>query len=161
MTPREAFKKVLAHEDVYPVPFTIKFTVEAKENWARHLGKKFDPILDTGSYVVASHTNNGWEEIKPNFFRDTFGVVWDKTHDKTLGLVERPPIQEPSLTGFHFPNANNLKVYGFIEDDKKRYPNHYHMVSIGFALFERAWALCGMENLFEWLIHEPDLCMIF
>jgi len=31
MTKKEAIKQVLNHEEIRPVPFSIKFTVEAKE----------------------------------------------------------------------------------------------------------------------------------
>jgi len=65
MTPKEAFKKVLRHEPVHPVPFPIKFTVEAQEKMVARYGKEFDPVRDTGCYVVASHTNSGWEEVRP------------------------------------------------------------------------------------------------
>lgn len=156
MTCKEAFKKVLAHQGVTPVPWSIKFTVEAKARYEAYLGKKIDPIRDLGSYVVASHTNNGWAEVEPGFFRDHFGVVWNKTQDKTLGIVDNPPLKEASFSGYHFPNPDANPVFGFIDADRKKYPDCFHMVSIGFALFERAWALCGMENLFDHLVNEPE-----
>ena len=156
MTHKEAFKKVLARQEVTPVPWTIKFTVEARERFEAYLGKKFDLISDLGSYVVASHTNNGWQEVEPGFFRDQFGVVWNKTQDRTLGVVDNPPLKEPSFSGYHFPDPDSSPVFGFIDADKKKYPDSFHMVSIGFALFERAWALCGMENLFEYFVTEPE-----
>ena len=31
MNYREAFRKVIAHQEVSPVPYSIKFTVEAKQ----------------------------------------------------------------------------------------------------------------------------------
>ena len=51
---------------------------------------------------------------------------------------------------------NDAKGYGFIEQDKEKYPDHFHMVSIGFALFERAWSLVGMEELMMYFITDPD-----
>ena len=92
MSYKTDFIKCLHFEPVFPVPFTVKFTVEAKRNYSRFLGREFDPVLDTGSYVVVSHTNNGWEEIQPGYFRDYFGVVWNKTIDRTLGVVDSPPL---------------------------------------------------------------------
>lgn len=64
MTPKEAFRKVLRHEPVNPVPYSIKFTVEAKEKMVARYGEAFDPVRDTGSYVVASQTNSGWEQVR-------------------------------------------------------------------------------------------------
>jgi uroporphyrinogen decarboxylase len=155
MTYREAFREVLSHREVRPVPYTIKFTVEARERYEKHLGRPFDPVEETGSYVVASHTNNGWEEVKPGYYRDYFGVVWNKTHDRTLGVVDGPPLKGPSLGGFTFPDPGAIPVYDFVREDAKRYPDRFHMLSIGFALFERAWSLVGMENLLLYFMMEP------
>lgn len=155
MNYREAFKQVLAHQEVLPVPYSIKFTEEAKQNMSKVYGPHFDPIIDTGSYVVASHTNSGWTEVQPGHFQDYFGVVWNKTEDKTLGVVDHPPLQGPSFGDFTFPNPDAIPVYSLIEADKKKYPDRFHMVSIGFSLFERAWSLVGMENLMIYLLTEP------
>jgi uroporphyrinogen decarboxylase len=155
MTPSEAVKKVLRHKPVNPVPFSIKFTVEAKEKMVARYGEEFDPVRDTGSYVVASHTNSGWEEVRPGYFKDNFGVVWNKTQDRTLGMVDQTLITEPSLKGFVFPDPDDAPLYRFIEKDKRCYPDHFHMASIGFSLFERAWSLVGMEELMVYLLTEP------
>ncbi len=156
MSKKELFKNALNYQAVSPVPYNIKFTQEAKKNFAEYLGKTFDPVEYTGSYVVASHTNKGWEQIKPGYFKDYFGVVWNKTVDKTLGIVDQPPITTPSFDNFSFPSTDDLPVYRFIEDNNIRYPDHFHMLSIGFMLFERAWSLVGMEQLMIWLMMEPD-----
>lgn len=156
MTYREDFIAAMTHREVQPVPFTVKFTVEAHENWRAHLGRDFDPVADTGSYVVASHTNSGWEQVRPGFFRDYYGVVWNKTHDRTLGIVEDPPLKTPSFDGFRFPDPDAIPVYDFIRRHQQRYPDRFHMVSIGFTLFERAWTLVGMDKLFIYLMLEPD-----
>ncbi len=156
MTCRDAFKKVLRHESVFPVPYSIKFTVEAAKAMNEFYGRAFDEIDDGGSYVVASHTNKGWPEIMPGYFKDYFNVVWNKTVDKTLGIADKPPLETASLKGYHFPDPDGIPVYGIIASDKKRYPDRFHMVSIGFSLFERAWSLTGMENLMIYLMTEPE-----
>lgn len=155
MTRRDAFEAVLSHQEVTPVPYSVKFTVEAYERYAAHLGGDFDPVEDTGSYVVASHTNNGWEEVQPGHFRDYFGVIWNKTRDRTLGVVDNPPLQGASFDGYSFPDPATIPVYDFIGTNAERYPDRFHMVSIGFSLFERAWSLVGMENLLMYFMIEP------
>lgn len=156
MNYREAFKAVVRHREVRPVPYSIKFTVEARERYAAHLGRRFDEVSDTGSYVVASHTNKGWEEVRPGYFKDYFGVIWNKTRDRTLGIVEEPVLRDCTFGSYRFPDPDRIPVYAFIEADKKTYPDRYHMVSIGFSLFERAWSLIGMEELLMGFIEEPE-----
>ena len=156
MTKKESFLQAITFQKVYPVPYVIRFTVEAEENYRNFLGGTFDEILDTGTYVVFSQTNSGWTEVRPGFFRDYFGVVWNKTKDRTLGVVEMPPIEKPSLKDFKFPSTDNLPVYGYIEKNNCNFPDHFHFLSIGFTLFERAWSLIGMENLMMWMLLEPE-----
>ncbi len=155
MSYKTDFIDVIRHREVHPIPFTVKFTVEARQRYAAYLGRDFDPVEDTGSYVVASHTNNGWPEVRPGYFRDYFGVVWNKTIDKTLGVVDDPPLTNPKFGDYLFPDADTIPVYEFIRHNNARYPDRFHMVSIGFSLFERAWSLTGMENLFMYMLTEP------
>jgi uroporphyrinogen decarboxylase len=155
MNKKEAFIKAIAHQEVYPVPYSVKFTVEAKGNFIRYLGREVDLTVYTGNYVVASHTNHGWKEIKPGYFQDYFGVVWNKMVDKTLGVVDNPPLKTASFQGYTFPNPETIPVYRFIEENNQKYPDLFHMASIGFTLFERGWALTGMENLMLYFMLEP------
>ena len=150
------FIQVVQHRDVYPVPFSVKFTEEAKQNYKQFLGRDFDPVKDTGSYVVASHTNNGWEEVKPGYFKDYFGVMWNKTVDKTLGVVDDPPLKEACFGDFRFPDPDQISVYGFIAKNNRESSDRFHMISIGVTLFERAWSLMGMENLMMNMLLEPE-----
>jgi len=155
MTRSEAFREALAHREVRPVPYCIKFTDEAMLNLTHALGRPVDPVEETGNYVVAAHTNHGWEEVKKGYFRDFFGVIWNRTTDRTLGVVDKHPLPKPSLAGFSFPAPGDLQVYHRAQQNRLRYPDHFQMVSIGFALFERAWALTGMEDLLVYMVTEP------
>ncbi len=155
MDHKRAIREVISHRNVRPVPYTIRFTVEAHENIRRYLGKDFDPVTYTGSYVVASHTNHGWEEVRPGYFRDYFGVVWNKTLDRTLGVVEDPPLKDFDFSEFRFPDPDRIPVYRFVKENNLKYPGRFHQLSIGFFLFERAWSLVGMENLMMRMMSDP------
>lgn len=155
MTCKESFIRCLKGEIIDPIPWSVKFTVGALQNYEKYLGRRFDPVADTGTYVVASHTNNGWEEIRPGYFRDYFGVIWNKTLDMSLGVAVAPLISKPTLRNFQFPDPESLPVLSFIRENNSRYPGHFHMLSIGFTLFERAWTLTGMEQLMLWFLTEP------
>jgi uroporphyrinogen decarboxylase len=155
MNKKQALREAIEFKPVFPVPYVIRFTIEAEEKYRIYLDGKFDPVADTGTYAVLSQTNSGWEALRPGFYRDYFGVVWNKTKDKTLGIVEDPPIKKPDLKGFNFPATDSLPVYVYQEENNRLYPDHFHILSIGFTLFERAWSLVGMENLMTWMLTEP------
>jgi uroporphyrinogen decarboxylase len=156
MTKKESFIKAITFQNVSPVPYVIRFTVEAEEKYRKFLGGDFDEVIDTGTYAVFSQTNSGWIEVKKGFFKDYFGVIWNKTKDRTLGIVDKPPIDKPSLKGFKFPSVETLPVYRYINQNNTNFPDHFHFLSIGFTLFERAWSLIGMENLMLWMLLEPE-----
>ncbi len=156
MNKKQAFIDALRYKPVFPVPHVIRFTIEAEEQYSAYKSGNFDPVEDTGTYAIFSQTNSGWEEVRPGFFRDYFGVIWNKTLDRTLGIVEQSPIQSPTLKNFRFPHTGSLPVYQYQVENNRVYPNHFHILSIGFALFERAWSLVGMENLMTWMLLEPN-----
>jgi len=156
MTKKESFIKAITFNSLAQVPFVIRFTIEAEENYRKFLGGTFEEIVDTGTYAVFSQTNSGWKQIRPGFYKDYFGVIWNKTKDRTLGVVDSYPIHKPSLKGFDFPGTDDLPVYEYIDLNNSKYPGHFHFLSIGFALFERAWTLIGIENLMLWMLSEPN-----
>jgi uroporphyrinogen decarboxylase len=156
MNKKQAFIAALRFQPVFPVPFVVRFTVEAEERYTQYKQGRFDPVKDTGSYAVFSQTNHGWKEVAPGYFRDYFGVVWNKTKDRTLGIADNPPIRKPTFRNFRFPSTNSLPVYAFQMENNRNYPDHFHILSIGFTLFERAWSLVGMENLMTWMLLEPE-----
>ncbi len=155
MSFKEDFIKAITHRGVRPVPYSVKFTVEARERMRAYLGHDFDPLEYSGGYVVSSHTNDQWTEVKPGYFRDFYGVVWNKTRDRTLGVVEDRMLKSPTWGGYVFPNPDTLPVYRAIEKNVRRYPDHFQMLSIGFTLFERAWSLVGMQELMMYMMLEP------
>lgn len=156
MTFKDDFRKAITHQEVFPIPYAVRFTVEAKERFSEYIGKSFSTPELTGSYAVYSQTNEGWTEVKPGFFRDYFGVVWNKTVDRTLGVVDDPLLKSPSLGNYKFPDPDDLPVYELIEKNNLKYPDHFHFLSVGFALYERAWSLAGMENLLTYFLMEPE-----
>jgi uroporphyrinogen decarboxylase len=156
MTRKESFIQAITFQHVSPVPYVIRFTVEAEENYRSFLEGTFNEIKDTGTYAVFSQTNSGWTEVEPGYYEDYFGVIWNKTKDSTLGVVDIPPIDRPSLKGFKIPDLGDLPVYRYIEQNNVEFPDHFHFLSIGFTLFERAWSLIGMENLMLWMLLEPE-----
>ena len=46
----------------------------------------------------------GWLADRPGFFRDEWGVVWNRTIDKDIGVVEDYPLQGRSLAGYTLPD---------------------------------------------------------
>jgi len=80
-------------------------------------------------------------------YRDLYGVVWDRTIEKDIGLPEEVVLKEPNLDGYVFPDPLDKRFYEDIPAKIAADPDRFRMFCIGFSLYERAWSLRGIENL--------------
>lgn len=94
-------------------------------------------------------------EIRPNFWRDGFNVVWNRSIDKDIGTVESYQIKERSLKGIHFPNPKDERIYAGLAAFIGKNDQRFRMASVGFALFERSWSLRKMEEILVDMIEAP------
>jgi len=144
---REVIKMVLDGKRPPYTPWSFKFTEEPASALKSFFGTDdldnavYNHILGLGSDI------GFFEEIKPGFFRDVFGVVWDRTIDKDIGNVVGCVLQEATMAGYAFPNPLDERFFVNIETSINKHPDMFRVFQIGFSLFERAWTLRGMENL--------------
>ncbi len=140
------------------VPWSFWFTSEAAEKLCHHYGIKpgeldghvNSHILGLGSQMRA------FEDLGGGRIRDRFGVIWDRSQDKDIGVVEGCQLPEPTLDGYQFPAARDPRLFGPIPGDIAKQPDRFRMFAIDFSLFERAWSLRGMENLLIDFIENPE-----
>ncbi|HML74556.1 MAG TPA: uroporphyrinogen decarboxylase family protein [Anaerohalosphaeraceae bacterium] len=156
LTKREVIKLVLEGKRPPYVPWSFKFTQEAREILAHYYHTQdLDHTVD--NHIVRLGSDIGFfEEIQKDLFQDVFGVVWDRTIDKDIGIVKDPVLHEPVLKGYRFPNPLDARFFSTIESTIARSPDCFRLFEIGFSLFERAWSLRGMEALMMDFIDHPD-----
>ncbi len=156
MTKREVVRRVLAGQRPPYVPWHFQFTKEPWELLVGHFGgaeaaeRAIDNhILELGSAI------GFFEDIGNERLRDVFGVVWDRTVDKDIGIVEGCVLPEPTLAGYTFPDPLDPRFFRDIPAQLAAWPDRFRVFDIGFSLFERAWTLRGMENLMLDFIDHP------
>ena len=149
MTPREVIHAVLRHERPPYVPWSFRFTHEAREKLVAHFGTPdLEPIL--GNHFLELGSDIGFfEALGGERFRDVFGVVWDRSVDKDIGMVEGQVLPEPTLDAYAFPDPRDGRFFADIPQRIARFPDRFRVFCLGFSLFERAWTLRGMENLYR------------
>ena len=57
-------------------------------------------------------------EVRPNFWQDQFGIVWNRTIDKDIGNVAEITLKSPDLGGYTFPTpdyADNAAGYARLD----------------------------------------------
>ena len=156
MTPRDVVRETLAFRRPPYVPWSFRFTKEAREKLELHFGTaEIDPFI--GNHLLELGSDIGFfTDIGNDRFRDVFGVVWDRTIDKDIGNVEGQVLPEPTLAGYHFPDPLDPRFFEDIPERLAKFGDRYRLFCLGFSLFERAWTLRGLEDLYMDFIDNPD-----
>ena len=157
MTKRERVIAALKHKQTDFIPYEINFTVPAHEKMVKFYGDK-DFEQKIGSHIISSYYDGGTAPMpdKPDYFKDDFGVIWNRTVDKDIGNVENIQIAEPEMGNYVFPTVPAQRIRKQCEATLASAGDRFTCASIGFSLFERAWTLLGMENLLMYMITDPD-----
>ena len=147
MTKREVVRAVLEGRRPPYVPWSFGFTHEAAEKLRQHFRTPdLDPFLQ--DHILGLGNGIGFfEDIGRNCVRDVFGVVWDRSVDRDIGIVKGCVLPEPTLRGYEFPDPRAPRFYADIPQSLATRGDRFRVFSIGFSLYERAWTLRGMENL--------------
>ena len=147
MTNRERVRTCLAHRQPDRVPYHIEFTAKAHARMAAYYGDaRFHEKLGNCLTPLSSEPRGSWREVSPDTWEDQFGVRWNRSVDKDIGNVESPPLREPRLAGYQFPDPEDDRCFADIPEKIREQGDLFRVFSIGFSLYERAWTLRGMEN---------------
>ncbi len=156
MTKREIVRMVLdGHRPPY-VPWSFGFTKESEARLRQYLGEiDLEPFL--GNHLVKLGSDIGFfENIGANRVRDVFGVVWDRSVDKDIGITKGCVLGEPTLVGYVFPDPLDPRFFADIPDKLAKYGDRFRVFQVGFSLYERAWTLRGMQNLMMDFYDHPE-----
>jgi uroporphyrinogen decarboxylase len=156
MTKRDVVRKVFAGEKPPYVPWHCQFTQEPWAMLVNHFGGADAAEAAVDNHILELGSAIGFfEDIGHDRLRDVFGVVWDRTVDKDIGIVEGCVLPEPTLKGYRFPNPLDRRFFADIPAKIAKFPDRFRVFYVGFSLFERAWTLRGMENLMLDFIENP------
>ena len=93
------------------VPWHCNFTVEAAGKLRKHFGRDdLEDVLDNHFVKLGSDTSF-FTDLGNHRFRDMFGVVWDRSVDKDIGVVEGCVLPEPTLRGYDFPDPLSRRFF--------------------------------------------------
>jgi len=153
---REVIKLAINGFQVPYVPWHCSFTLKAYDKLAQYFNTK--NVNDAiGNHFLDLGSGKGFfEDIGHNCVRDVFGVVWDRSVDKDIGIVVNPVLPEPMLKKYHFPDPLDKRFFKHIPSRIAQSPDLYRRFLIGFSVYERAWTLRGMENLLMDFYEHPD-----
>ena len=145
MSIRQRTIDAIERRPVDKVPYHIRFTKPAREKMAGFYGDAdFEETLGNCLSVCRARR---FEEIRPNIWQDEFGVPWDRTIDKDIGVVVNTLVTPETLDHYQFPDPDDPTLYTDFEASGNDFGDMLAVAKLSYNLFERAWSLAGMENL--------------
>ncbi|MDR1190713.1 MAG: uroporphyrinogen decarboxylase family protein [Verrucomicrobiales bacterium] len=156
LSPREVVRTAVEFRRPPYVPWSFGFTKEAREKLQAHYGSEDIQPFVNNHFVELGSGIGFFDELGNDRYRDVFGVTWNRSVDKDIGIVEGQALPEPTLSGYQFPDPLSERFFRDIPARLERQPDCYRIFSIGFSLFERAWAMRGLEALYEDLVEQPE-----
>jgi len=156
MYKREVVRLAIEGRKVPYVPWHCDFTVEAADKLRKHFGQDdLEQVLDN-HFVKLGSDIGFFMDLGNCRFRDVFGVIWNRSVDRDIGIVEGCILPEPTLQRYEFPDPLNRRFFEDIPEMISRYEDCFRIFKIGFSLYERAWTLRGMENLMMDFLDHPN-----
>jgi uroporphyrinogen decarboxylase len=156
ISPRERVWQAIRHEQPDIVPYQINATIPARARLEAHFGTAdLDDIL--GNHVARYKSRLEYEPLpEPGMHLDEWGIVWNKTVDKDIGVPESRVLHDRDLAPLVVPDPLDPRRYAglpaFLEKNRER----FRLFSVSFSLFERAWTLRGMEALMTDMVEAPE-----
>jgi uroporphyrinogen decarboxylase len=88
-------------------------------------------------------------------FADEWGVVWNKTVDKDLGVPDNRVLLERDLSALIVPDPLDPRRYAGLPAFFAKNQDRFKLFSVSFSLYERAWTVRGMEALLSDMVEAP------
>ena len=153
---RELVHRALDFERVPRTPAGVTFTIKARERFCataegRELCDRIDNDLLTTEFVgIDMGALDGSRQHV-----DEWGVTWNRQIDADIGNPQ-PCLTPETFADHPWPDPQRPSRFSALAENLKRRPEKFHVGAIGFSLFERAWALRGMENLLVDFFERPE-----
>jgi uroporphyrinogen decarboxylase len=160
MTPREIMLNQLSHRETCPVPYVLPMEASVAEKVDRHYGS--DAWRQRLALFIVGHFSVDTireQPISATHGRDIFGSTWRR--DCRPWHLETPALPESSFAGYAFPRLEQFldpvaprKEAAIVNIRQDR--EHYHIIGMGWGIFEQTWRIRGFENALIDTIAEPQ-----
>jgi len=160
MTNRERVIAAIKHQQTDKVPHNVTFTKEMLDKMIAYTGNP-DYIS-----TIDNHFAHRMSLTKPQIpvegklehYQDEFGIIWNKSGvDKDIGVVAEYLLDSPEkIASYEPPPVDEDFIREKCELLMEIKAHNFAIASIGFTIFERAWSLCGMTDLLEYMLTEQE-----
>lgn len=148
MTNRERVTAALDHRQPDKTPYSIGFTAASAARMAAYYKDPFFALkLGNSLSVLSTEPAGGWKSLDNCVVEDQWGVQWNRTVDKDIGVVCNRVVTRDNVAGLALPDASDPSRYQGYDEAIAAGPDEYWVANLGFSLYERAWTLAGMEEV--------------
>jgi uroporphyrinogen decarboxylase len=156
MTARERVMAAIAHEQPDRAPYHVDFTFRAHQAMARYYGDEaFAGRIGNCLACAGAAPPDAWREVEPNIWEDQFGVRWDRSVDRDIGVVCNQIVRPANVDDFPLPDPAHPHRFDDLAETIATRCDRFVICNLGFSLYERAWTLAGMENLLMAMVADP------
>ena len=156
MTRKERVKYALAHKQTDITPYNVELTIDETARFTALTGVAPSEYSEfVGNHMEKAVCGSG-SYINDNFYKDEFGVVWDRTTDKDIGMPDKYVLQSDSFDGYKFPEPDLAAVKARVKKLAESKTDCFKIAKVGMVLYERAWSMRGMENLMTDMYDNED-----
>ena len=157
MTNKERVHAALRHQQPDKTPYVIGFTQKSAAAMVAHCGNnEFLKKIDNCFHGVGAVPGPKAKWLDQNTWQDEFGVHWDRSVDRDIGNVCNLLIPERDLSGLELPDPHTPDKFKGFAEQCARGQGRFVQFGIGFSLFERAWTMRGIANLFMDMVEDAD-----
>jgi len=157
MTNRERVLSALRHQQPDKVPYQIGFTQKMQGRMAEFYGDPdFASRLGNCLFTLSCEPRGAWRQVAPDVWEDDFGVQWNRSVDKDIGVVCNRAVTPENLQDYEFRDPADPSRYASYAEALGAHRGSFVVANLGFSLFERAWTLTGMENLLMAMVAEKE-----
>jgi len=157
-TKREVVVEALSFRKPPYVPWAWTMTERCAERMKARLGgaDRLDPFMDSHFFEIEP-INGRFETVDQTHVRDTYGVIWDRSVDRDIGVPVEWPIQKPEdLDRYEWPDVARDDLYAGVGEAFASHPHMFRRYQVGFSLYERAWTMRGMTDLLMDMVVRPE-----
>jgi len=157
MNNKERVLASLRHQQPDKTPYNISLTQKAHQKMAEYCGDPdFEKKLNNCFLIMGTAPRDAWRETAPDIWSDEFGVQWNRSVDKDIGVVCNCLVTPETVDDYCFPDPTDTSRYDTFPEQIATHKDQFVMADIGFSLFERAWTLAGMETILMGMAANPE-----
>jgi uroporphyrinogen decarboxylase len=155
MDSKELVSLALSFEKVPRVPYAIDFTVPAMRMLlSSNEGREFHGRLKNDLLLTPAIRVEWGVRDAHGLYTDEFGLTWDRSIDADIGMP-RPVITPENFEGFAWPDPLLSSRFDTLQANIAGHPDRFQVMSLDFSLYERAWGLRGLENMYLDMVERP------